>query len=114
MKCPNITPGKWIKSEKDRHGLWIETNEDEPEEICMVSAATVSYPEFRANIKAIAAVPELLAALETALSVIEADVLACERNPYPCAATQEAAIARKRARLTKAKDALTKAGYEFP
>lgn len=96
MKRPNITPGKWIKSEKDRHGLWIETNEDEPEEICMVSAATVSYPEFRANIKAIAAVPELLAALETALSVIE-DL------PYPANYPAEALRA-----------ALTKAGYEFP
>lgn len=94
MKRPNITPGKWTKSEKDRHGLWIETNEDEPEEICMVSAATVSYPEFRANIKAIAAVPELLAALETLAHGLNHDE---NSNDYQII-----------------KDALTKAGYEFP
>lgn len=102
MKRPNITPGKWIKSEKDRHGLWIETNEDEPEEICMVSAATVSYPEFRANIKAIAAVPELLAALEALVresgrSMDDLDSDVSSHRP-----------------LIAAYEALTKAGYEFP
>lgn len=93
MKKPKITPGKWIKSEKDRHGLWIESDADEPEEICMVSAATVSYPQFRANVKAIVAVPDLLAALETLAHGLNHDE---NSNDYQII-----------------KQALTKAGYTF-
>lgn len=107
MKRPNITPGPWIKSEEDRHGLWIENDADEPEEICMVSAATVSHPEFQANAQAIAAIPETHEALELARALIQE----CRwRFPKSIKHPDTFQMSLADAAINKA---LTKAGYDL-
>lgn len=59
------TPAPWlIAHEIAGEGIWIESSGDEPDEICLVSNATVSADVILANASLIAAAPELLAALK--------------------------------------------------
>lgn len=90
MTRPPITPGPWSISPEDVYLIETETW------YIAAAHAFVGDGESTANARAIAALPDLLAALETALSVIE-DL------PYP--ANHPADNLRA---------ALTKAGYTFP
>lgn len=90
MKRPNITPGPWRLALYNYRASVTESG------LPVADLQACHHVPYGASARAIAAVPELLAALETALSVIE-DL------PYPANYPAEALRA-----------ALTKAGYEFP
>lgn len=97
MTRPPITPGPWLGQQTSR-GFYTVTAEIRGcrtrTTVCAETGGE-SMVEEQANARAIAALPDLLAALETALSVIE-DL------PYP--ANHPADNLRA---------ALTKAGYTF-
>jgi hypothetical protein len=99
MKKPNITPGPWRQG--TRQGFCM-ANVYNKHELCIASVSVFGAPvEQEANIKAIAALQDLLAALEAALSLLE------------CANDHQREAGRLEYDTQTARAALIKAGYEF-
>jgi hypothetical protein len=94
MKRPNITPESWHigKRAGAEHGAIYGAK---GEEIALPLGFFMDDQEAKANARAIAALPDLLAALETSLSIIE-DI------PHPGNYAAESI-----------RQALVKAGYTF-
>ena len=104
MKRPNITPGDW-QTANDFPGCVISGQVEQSPRgksamvVCKVQGSCL--PTYKANLAAIAAVPELLAALEALVresgrSMDDLDSDVSSHRP-----------------LIAAYEALTKAGYEF-
>ena len=109
MKRPNITPGPWTTRMadcvySDAKGRFIADCERTPFD----KRPAPPDEQDRVNAKAIAAVPELLAALET-FPEFPDDFH--PNNPDAVGAFAEAVTRWKE---EQARRALTKAGYEFP
>lgn len=111
MKRPNITPGDW-QTANDFPGCVISGQVEQSPRgksamvVCKVQGSCL--PTYKANLAAIAAVPELLAALEEAQEFIQT-----ARQYFPKSIKN---ADRFKLELTSASvsKALTKAGYEFP
>lgn len=123
MKRPSITPGPWTSvvppASCQVHRFIDSSPDDEPSitlaEVggnyssgVMPGLARITASQHTANAKAIAAVPELLAALETFPEFPD------DFHPSNPDAVEAFAEAVTRWKEEQARQALHKAGYEFP